>query len=123
MAKKDELREIRTGTIINVTSNAQEKEVIQALIRVVAYLERKFNKKVTLVHEKRWFLRDIVSELRHTYPETKFHYHLDTSFIRPDGGILYIRGQQGDPLSCPILIAEAKEQGTNVQRAQEGLPK
>lgn len=123
MAKKDELRQIRAGTIINVTSKKQEDEVIQALIRVVAYLGRQFNKKVALVHQKRWLLKDIVSELRHTYPETEFHYHLPKSSIRPDGGILYIRGQQGDALSYPILIAEVKEQGTNVMRAQEGLPK
>jgi len=123
MAKKDELREIRTGTIINVTSQKQETEVIQALIRVVEYLGRKFNKKVTFVHEKEWHLKDIVSELRHTYPDIEFDYHFDTSSIRPDGGILYIRGQPGDELSYPILIAEVKNQGTNILRAQEGLPK
>jgi len=123
MAKKDELRKIRAGTIINVTSKKQETEVIQALIRVVEYLVRKFDKKVTLVHEKQWLLKDIVSELRYTYPDHEFDYHFDTSSIRPDGGILYIRGQPGDVLSYPILIAEVKNQGTNVLRAQEGLPK
>ncbi len=123
MAKKHQLREIRTGTIINVTSQKQETEIIQALIRVVEYLGSKFNKKVALFHEKRWHLKDIVAELRHTYPDIEFDYHFDTSSIRPDGGILYIRGQPGDKLSYPILIAEVKNQGTNVLRAEEGLPK
>jgi len=123
MAKKDELREIRTGTIINVTSQKQETEVIQALIQVVNYLSQKFNKKVTLIHQKQWFLKDIVSELQHTYPDVEFDYHFDSSSIRPDGGILYIRGQPGDKLSYPILITEVKNQGTNVLRAEEGLPK
>lgn len=123
MAKKDELREIRAGTIINVTSKKQETEIIQALTRVVEYLVRKFSKKVALVHEKQWLLKDIVSELQQTYPDTEFDYHFHTSSIRPDGGFLYIRGQPGEELSYPILISEVKNQGTNVLRAQEGLPK
>jgi type II restriction enzyme len=49
--------------------------------------------------------------------------HLDTSAIRPDGGLLFIEGKKGDPLTYPILIAEVKNQGTNDLRAQEGLPK
>lgn len=123
MAKKDELREIRTGTIINVTSKKQETEVIQALTQVVGYLIQKFNKKITLIHQKQWLLKDIVSELRHTYPDVEFNYHFNTSSIKPDGGILYICGQSGDKVSYPILIAEVKNQGTNVLRAEEGLPK
>ena len=59
MAKKDQLREIRTGTIINVTSQKQETEIIQALIRVVEYLVRKFNKKV--VEEKRYMGMPLVA--------------------------------------------------------------
>jgi len=51
MAKKDQLREIRTGTVINVTSRKQETEVIQALYGVVDYLSQKFGKKIALLHE------------------------------------------------------------------------
>jgi len=68
-------------------------------------------------------LKDIVAELRSTYPDIEFHYHFDTSSIRPDGGILFIKGQPEDSLSYPILIAEVKNQGTNDLRAKEGLPK
>lgn len=123
MAKKHQLRETRAGTVINVTSQKQETEVIQALVRVVDFLTEKFGKKIALAHEKQWHLKDIVGELRYTYPEIEFHYHFDSSSIRPDGGILYIRGQPNDRLSYPILIAEVKNQGTNVLRAEEGLPK
>jgi len=77
---------------------------------------------VVLIHEKQWRLKDIVAELRHTYPDTEFCYHFDSSSIRPDGGILHIQGKPGDELSYPILIAEVKNQGTNDLRAQEGLP-
>jgi len=122
MARKHELRVQRTGTVINVTSKKQETDVIQALTQVVDYLSREFA-GVNLAHETQWYLKDIVSELRHSYPDTEFHYHFDTSSIRPDGGILYLQGKPSDRLSYPILIAEVKNQGTNDLREQEGLPR
>ena len=124
MARKHQLRIQRTGTVINLTSKQQESEVIKALIQVIKYLGRKFkNKKITFVHEKQWRLKAIVEELRATYSDTEFHYHFDTSSIRPDGGILYIQRRHNGNLTYPILIAEVKNQGTNVLRAKEGLPK
>ena len=123
MARKHQLRVQRAGTVINVTSKQQESEVIKALVQVIDYLGEKFDKKVSLVHVKQWYLKDIVTELRQTYPDTEFHYHFDSSSIRPDGGILCIQGKPGDKLTYPILIAEVKNQGTNVLRLQEGLPK
>ena len=123
MARKHQLRVQRAGTVINLTSKQQESDIIKALVQVVEYLRSKFKKKISLVHEKQWHLKDIVAELRHTYPDTEFHYHFDSSSIRPDGGILHIQGRHGERLTYPILIAEAKNQGTNVLRAQEGLPK
>lgn len=123
MARKHQLRDQRKGTVINVTSQKQESDVIIALGHVVEHLSSKFARKISLVHEKQWYLKDIVAELRHTYPDTEFHYHFDSSSIRPDGGILYIQGQPRDLLTYPILIAEVKNQGTNDLRAQEGLPK
>lgn len=123
MAKKHQLRKIRAGTVINVTSKKQETDVIQALTRVVNHIAKKFGKKIALVHKKQWHLKDIVEELKHTYQEVEFHYHFDSSSIRPDGGILFMRGQQGDRLTYPILIAEVKNQGTNELRVKEGLPK
>jgi len=123
MARKHQLRDQRTGTVINVTSKKQESDVIRALTQVVDYLAGKFARKISLVHEKQWHLKDIVAELRHTYPDTEFDYHFDRSSIRPDGGILHIQGKPGDKLTYPILIAEVKNQGTNDLRAQEGLPR
>lgn len=123
MARKHQLRNQRAGTVINVTSKKQESDVIKALIRVVDELTEKFQKKVCLVHKARWYLKDIVAELRHTYPEGEFHYHFDSSYILPDAGVLCMHGKPGDKLTYPILIAEVKNQGTNDLRAREGLPK
>jgi len=123
VARKHQLRQQRTGTVINVTSKKQESDIIKALHKVVAHLQKKFGAKITLVHEKQWHLKDIVAELRHAYPDTEFHYHFDSRSIRPDGGILYIQGPEGDKLTYPVLISEVKNQGTNDLRAREGLPK
>jgi len=99
MARKDQLRGQRTGTVINITSKKQESDVVKALLQVIGRLRQKFGTKITMVHQPQWFLRDIVAELHHTYPDTEFHYHFDTSSIRPDGGILYIRGRPTDALT------------------------
>lgn len=78
---------------------------------------------VAIEKVKKRLARDIVRELQLTYPDTDFHYHFDTSSIRPDGGILFIQGKPDDRLTYPILIAEVKNQGTNDLRANEGLPR
>lgn len=123
MARKHQLRDQRAGTVINLTSQKQESDVMKALVQVVEYLGKKFAKKILLTHEKRWYLKDIVAELQNNYPDIEFHYHFDSSSIRPDGGILYIQGKSDDKLRYPILIAEVKNQGTNDPRVQEGLPR
>lgn len=120
MARKADLRRLRTGTIINTTSKKQETEVIRALEKVVGYLSKKFDKKIVLQHRRQWLLKDIVHELRQTYPKVDFDCHFDTSAIRPDGGVLLLRGNRGNSLTYPILIAEVKNQGTNDIRIKEG---
>ena len=122
MARKDQLREQRTNTVINVTSKKQESDIIQALERVVVSLQQEFGARISLIHERQWYLKDIIADLRRTYPDVDFHHHFDTSFMSPDGGILYIEGN-GDNLTYPILISEVKNQGTNDLRTKEGLPR
>ncbi|HOK67519.1 MAG TPA: EcoRI family type II restriction endonuclease [Anaerohalosphaeraceae bacterium] len=121
MSRKEQLRAQRKGTIINVTSKKQEEDIIQALRKVVECLQSKYKRKISLCHQKQWYLKDIVSELEATYHDVEFHYFFDKSSIKPDGGFLYIQNTNG--LFCPILIAEVKNQGTNDLRMQSGLPK
>ena len=47
----------------------------------------------------------------------------ESSSIKPDGGFLFIRSNQSNALTHPILISEVKNQGTNDLRRQEGLPR
>lgn len=118
MARKEQLRRQRTATVINVTAAKQETDLIQALMQVEIDVNTQFD-GLDIGHKKQWLLKDIVTELRHTYPESDFHHHFDTSAIRPDGGVLYLARHEG-ALVCPILIAEVKNQGTNDLRAKEG---
>ena len=123
MAKKRQLRKLRAGTVINVTSKKQESDVIQALLWAVKYLREAFGKKIALFHEKQWYLRDIVGDLRLVFPDVDFHYHFQRSSIKPDGGILFIKSREDEGIVYPILIAEVKNQGTNDLRQREGLPR
>ena len=123
MANKERLRESRTNTIINATAKQQESELIKALQKVVEYLEDRFAKRITLIHKKQWFLRDIINELRPYFPDTDLHCHFNNTSMKPDGGILSIKSIKDSTLTYPILISEVKNQGTNDLRAKEGLRK
>jgi type II restriction enzyme len=119
MSRKADLRSQRDGTIINGTSKKQESELGTALRQVVASLTDDFG--VELRHQTQWRLADIVTDLREAFPEIDFHYHFESSAMRPDGGILSMVDAGGT--SRPILITEVKNQGTNDLRLAEGKAK
>lgn len=123
MSNSERLRQQRTGTVINVSSKKQETDLIQAILRVERSLVEKYRRTVRLSHTTRWHLKDIVGELNETFPEVRFHYHSDASYMQPDGGILSIASNSEDDRRYPILIAEAKKQGTNDLREAEGKPR
>jgi type II restriction enzyme len=118
MSDKNLLRKTRLGIVINATSKKQDSSIIKALQEVVNKLNKKF--KVELVWYNCWYLRDIVKGLKTNFPEIEFHYLFDSSNIRPDGGILFMKATGGG--LYPILLSEAKNQGTNALRIKEGLP-
>ncbi|GGL95077.1 hypothetical protein GCM10010840_36430 [Deinococcus aerolatus] len=120
MAKKEDLRLQRLGTVINQTSSRQEKALVLALANVSRMLEEKFP-GIRLKLETQWFLSTVVSNLRERFPEAEFHYYHERSSMRPDGGILSILDTEDK--AYPILIAEKKNQGTNNLRAAEGKTK
>ena len=119
MARKNDLRAQRAGTVINMTSKKQETDLGVALTAVVDRIADVFD--VELEHATQWKLADIVSSLRSDFDDIEFHYHFETSAMRPDGGILSMLDSNGT--ARPILITEVKNQGTNDMRAAEGKPK
>lgn len=119
MAKKHQLRQTRSGTVINTTSAGQERDIYQALVQVAETVGKKH--QLHLHHDSAWNLKYIVDALRQHFPDEDFFHRFDTSSIRPDGGILSLLDADGK--KYPILISEVKNQGTNDLRAQEGLKK
>ena len=119
MATSEHLRALRARTVINATSKDQEKEVVQALRIVEKAIKKKYN--VALDFTGQWFIKEIVAKLRASFPTVDFHYHFETSSLRPDGGVLFLVAK--DDRRFPILISEVKNQGTNDRRAEEGLKK
>ena len=119
MAQKQRLRMNRYGTVINFTSARQETELAQAVVETSEAITEKFG--VALEHNKRVMLQSIVEELRRLYPTVDFSDPFPTSSMNPDGGILALISRDGRD-RFPILISEAKNQGTNDLRAAEGLP-
>lgn len=120
MSKKHDLRNQRVGTVINRTSKRQEKALDRALIGVQEQLKVRFP-WIQLEHQLSWLLADVVSSLSDSFPgETFVHYHMKSA-MRPDGGILSMRSNDGRQF--PLLIAEKKNQGTNDLRTREGKPR
>lgn len=119
MAKRDQLRNLRTGTVINATSKGQEKEIIKALRIVERRLKERFEIRLDFI--ERWYLNEIVSKLREQFPGVDFHHHFESSHLRPDGGVLFLVDKHDN--RHPVLISEVKNQGTNDLRMQEGLSK
>lgn len=116
MARKEDLRRQRAGTVLNLTSAKQESRLGDALQEVVVKIEDEFD--VRLHHEPRVLLSDLVSALRREFPDVPFAEPQPRSHMRPDGGILSI--VDSDRLTYPVLIVEVKNQGTNDLRAAEG---
>lgn len=119
MARKEDLRVQRTGTVINLRSKKQEQRLEPALRHVEDKIVSKFG--VNLEFRKRWYLKHIVEDLRSHFPNVEFHHHFDGTYMLPDGGILSL--QRDDGKSFPILITEVKNQGTNELRLAEGMAK
>lgn len=119
MAKKEQLRKIRAGTVINVKSKKQESSLAQAVQIVRSRIEEEFG--IQLIHESKLAIKDMVAGIKSHFPGIDFQYFNDTSFLKPDGGILYF--VVSEEIRCPILISEAKRQGTNDDRVKEGKGK
>ncbi len=117
MAQKERLRLNRYGTVINTASSKQELRLGDALLQATEIIIEKFGLELT--HVKRVMLKDIVSELRESFPSVDFGDPLPNTFMSPDGGVLSISSTNGRRF--PILITEVKNQGTNDLREAEGL--
>lgn len=120
MAKKHQLRVLRTDTRINEISKTEDKQCLAVVDTVIQDLQQKLN--VRLCWQQRIMLVDIIECLRENFPNVRFaDPEKEKSHMKPDGGITFLLDKMEN--MYPILIAEVKNQGTNDIRAEEGKPR
>jgi len=121
---REALRISHKGITLNNQSAKMEMRLGVALDLVVKTVRKQYG--LTAVRENSRLLTDIIDELNRRYSQDtgvtfQRAFRLKPTYIRPDGGFWYI-AEWGEPKRY-ILVAEAKRQGTNADRAREGLPK
>lgn len=119
MSNKAQLSEQRSGTVINGKSKNEDKRCMFAVSTLISDLQNKYH--VKLEHVKNIYLCEVVEKLKAEYPKIDFHYYFETSRMSPDGGITFLVDKHGN--KYPILIIEAKNQGTNDYRESMGKKK
>lgn len=108
----------------NEKSKLDDKAILQAMYRVINYLEERFDFEHTykaweLSFEESLKVEDMIAHIRRHNQRQEFDYdYLDRSII-PDGGVLFLVRKDGSE-KLPLLFAEVKRQGTNDSRQKEG---
>ncbi len=127
MSQHELLRE-RTRQHIpkNKVSKLDDKLIYSAGERVIEYLENRFemDKNYPNYHlefEKSIKISDMISFIKKAGIRSEF-YAYDDRIIKPDGGIIYLVDEEKN-IKYPLVIAEAKHQGTNEERINEGKKK
>ncbi len=117
MAHKLQLSKQRKGTVINAKSKRQESSLLLAVDRVRDSLLAEFG-ALRVVRESQWHLKAVIERLKVQFPDVSFCSCLESSAMKPDGGVLSI--EDGSGRRYPILITEKKNQGTNDLRMRQG---
>tara|TARA_Y100000296_G_scaffold961_1_gene973 strand:- start:668 stop:1354 length:687 start_codon:yes stop_codon:yes gene_type:complete len=99
-------------TIFNENAFQHERNLQDSVLQLKEELESIYP-KLKFIHRKKLYLSVIAKKLGKTSwtPSSKNPY------ISPDGGLLYLEWKG---VEYPILISEAKKQGTNDERLLEG---
>lgn len=127
MASSKQLRNNKNQHIVkNVESKNDDKKLMDAVLEIIPtlkdYLTEKGISNVKITHSNNVPYSYIYDIMDQNAPDRD----LDTSFqqrtFKPDGGILFLESEN-EEWKKVILISEAKRQGTNDKRAEEGLVK
>lgn len=121
---RDALRTSHVGITLNDRSSKMELRLGRAMDNVQSLIEAETG--LTLTRVPRLLLTDLVETLTARYGDTPGATFEKAcagvaTWIKPDGGLWFV-DEWGEPGRC-VLVAEAKRQGTNTDRALEGLPK
>jgi len=125
VSRWERLRETHTGFgggkgIYGKAAKTHDKKTGDAARYVFGLLEKTFPEHV-FRHRFTIPKTDINEKLNQLNPELGVTQFVMTSSVKPDGGVIEVRDVHGE--WRVILIAEAKKQGTNVKRIEEGLGK
>lgn len=120
VSQSEKLREnTKQHTPKNTVSKRQDKKIVRVVKRVMNDLSIKYP-DLKFEYDKRLFLKDLIVSLKKENPDFDFEDVLNTTHMKPDGGIVYMIK---DEFKHPILVSEEKQQGTNDVRLSEGLDK
>ena len=117
MSNSARLRETHTKigggkTIFNDDALQHEKKLLDSVLKIKTELELIYP-ELTFVWRKKLHLKEIAEKLG----KTSWVPASEDPFVSPDGGLLFIIWKG---VEYPILISEAKKQGTNDERWLEG---
>ena len=107
--------------IFNEDALYHEVGLREAIPEVILILKNEYP-NAEFLWKKRITKREIAAKVN---PKVPYNPEVENSFVNPDGGVLFVK-YEGEEYPCeylPILISEAKKQGTNVKRLSEGLKK
>jgi type II restriction enzyme len=102
--------------IFNEDALGHEVGMQESVSKLIPILQEEYP-SVEFLWKKRITKREIAAKVN---PKVPYNPEVEKSFVSPDGGVLFVK-YEGE--EYPILISEAKKQGTNVKRLYEGLPK
>jgi hypothetical protein len=100
--------------IFNESALQHERKLQESVLKIKSELESMYP-ELKFTYRKKLYLSEIVEKLGKTFtPESKKPY------VDPDGGLLFI---EWNGTEYPVLISEAKKQGSNDARLKKGLKK
>jgi len=102
--------------IFNEDALGHEVGMQKSVSKLIAILQEEYP-SVEFLWKKKITKREISAKVN---PKVPYNPEVEKSFVSPDGGVLFVK-YKGE--EYPILISEAKKQGTNVIRLDEGLKK
>jgi hypothetical protein len=98
--------------IFNESALQHERKLQESVLKIKSELESMYP-ELKFTYRKKLYLSEIVEKLGKTFtPESKKPY------VDPDGGLLFI---EWNGTEYPVLISEAKKQGSNDARLKKGL--
>lgn len=112
--RKTQTRDGGGRSMFNANAKQHEKNLQDSVLKIKSELESMYP-ELKFTYRKKLYLSEIVEKLGKTFtPESKKPY------VDPDGGLLFI---EWNGTEYPVLISEAKKQGSNDARLKKGLKK